>query len=170
MQMTWKELPLKVKIYIVLLSCLATPIALWALWQVFTVEYDNGWFVLFALTLITIPFVRYGLFYRSVNTITSIGDSFVLAIAMIFGAAPCLATTFANTLLISIIAPRPKVYPYRVVFNTASSILVAWIYSSVFHLVNRVVQFPVSCFLILVTSLVENGIELVEDLFLFLTF
>ena len=132
--MTWKELPLKVKIYIVFLTCVATPITLWAAWQIFTVEYNKGWIVLYVLTLLTIPFF---LFYRSVNTITSIGDAFIMAIAMIYGVAPCLATTFTNTLLISIIAPRPKVYAYRVVFNTSSTIIAAWIYSSVFKLVNQ---------------------------------
>jgi diguanylate cyclase (GGDEF)-like protein/putative nucleotidyltransferase with HDIG domain len=132
--MSWAELPVKLKAYIIFLACTASPISIWAAHDLFTNTYNTNWLILFCLTLFTIPFF---LFFRSANATLFIGDAFIMAIAMMYGAAPCLAATFCNTLLISIFAPRPKVYAYRIVFNTSSTILVAWLYSSAFELVRH---------------------------------
>jgi diguanylate cyclase (GGDEF)-like protein/putative nucleotidyltransferase with HDIG domain len=132
--MSWAELPAKLKAYIICLACIASPISIWAAHNLLTSTNDPVWLILFVLTLLTIPFF---LFFRSANATLFIGDAFIMAIAMIYGVAPCLAATFSNTLLISIFAPRPKVYAHRIVFNTSSTILVAWLYGSAFELIRH---------------------------------
>jgi diguanylate cyclase (GGDEF)-like protein/putative nucleotidyltransferase with HDIG domain len=128
--MSWIELPFKLKLYIVSLSSLATPIAVWAIWKLSTTHYDNGWLILAALALFTIPFF---VFLESASATMTIGDAYIMAIAMMYGVVPCLAATFCHTLLTSILASRPKIYAYRVIFNIASTTCVAWLYSSIFH-------------------------------------
>src|SRR5690606_4273294 len=126
--MSWSELPGKLKAYIVFLTLLATPIAIWATGELYVNAYDRSWLILAGLALATIPFF---LFFPSKNATVSIGDTYIMAIAMMYGIAPCLITTFCHTLLTSIFAPRPeRVHPYRVVFNISSTLCVAFLYSS----------------------------------------
>lgn len=133
--MDWAELPAKVKIYILLISSLALVIAAGAVFNLTSPTYDDrGWIVLTLLVLLTVPFY---LFVPSINTIVGIGDAYVMAIAMMYGIAPCIAATFLQTLIISICGQKPKRYAYKVVFNTASSICGAALYSSIFKLVNH---------------------------------
>jgi diguanylate cyclase (GGDEF)-like protein/putative nucleotidyltransferase with HDIG domain len=128
--MNWSELPIKLKAYIILLTAIAIPISAWAVWVLYTEPHDIFWFGLAILALITIPAF---LFVPSANTTLSVGDTYIMAIAMIYGIAPCIAATFFHVLLTSILAPRPKVHIYRVIFNTSSTICVAWLYSFFYH-------------------------------------
>jgi diguanylate cyclase (GGDEF)-like protein len=132
--MSWIELPAKLKAYILILTALATPIAIWASWELSTARYDSSWLILAALALFTVPLF---VFLETANATISIGDAYLMAIAMMYGVAPCLAATFFHTLLISIFARRPKVYAYRVIFNVSSTTCVAWLYSSMFHYLIR---------------------------------
>jgi len=60
-----------------------------------------------------------------------------MAIAMMYGVAPCIVATFGHTLAISIFARRrPRVPFYRVVFNTSSMVVGAWLYSSIYSAMN----------------------------------
>jgi diguanylate cyclase (GGDEF)-like protein/putative nucleotidyltransferase with HDIG domain len=128
--MSWIELPVKLKIYIVFLAALATPIAIWAIWKLSTTHYQINWLILGALALFTVPLY---VLLESANATITIGDAYILAIAMMYGVPPCIAATFCHTLLISLFARRPKIYSYRVIFNIASTTCVAWLYSSIFH-------------------------------------
>ncbi len=136
--MSWTELPLKLKVYIVLICLLAIPIAIWALWELLTVSaYQNkiaGYVVLIILALLTSPFFH---FYASAKASITIGDAYIMAIAMMYGTPPCLAATFLHTLVISIFAQKPKFYLHRAAFNIASTMVAAFLYSSVFHAINQ---------------------------------
>jgi diguanylate cyclase (GGDEF)-like protein/putative nucleotidyltransferase with HDIG domain len=133
--MNWVELPVKLKILILVLTCLAIPIAIMAGSELATGQHNSNWIVLLFLTVLTVPFF---LFLPSFNASISVGDAYIMAIAMIYGTAPCIATTFCHTLLISIFAKRPNFYMYRVVFNTSSTICVAWLCSTIFHALNPI--------------------------------
>ena len=132
--MSWKDLPSKLKVYIILLTGFAAPIIIWAAKQLLTVPYNSGWIVLTFLALLTVPFFQ---LLPSAKATISIGDTYIMAIAMLFGVAPCIAATFCHTLLISVFAQRPKVYAYRVVFNISSTIVGALLYGSVFQLMSQ---------------------------------
>lgn len=128
--MTWFELPRKLKAYIVLLACLAAPLLVWAIRELLITHYGSYWLVLAVFALATVPFF---LFVPSASTTVSIGDTYIMAIAMLYGVAPCLVATFCHSLLTSLLAQRPKVHLYRVVFNTASTICVSGLYSYIYH-------------------------------------
>jgi diguanylate cyclase (GGDEF)-like protein len=132
--MTWAELPAKLKAYISFLSCAATIIATWAVWDLLNNSHDSGLYLLVVLLAFTLPFY---LFLPSVNTAVGIGDAYIMAIAMIYGVAPCVVVTCVQTLFISLFARRAKRYLYRTIFNTASTVCGAWLYSSIYHAINK---------------------------------
>ncbi len=132
--MSWADLPSKLKAYIIFLSCLALPIAIWAGADLLSTPYDGGWIVLTLLTLVTVPAF---LLLPSSNASITVGDAYIMAIAMIYGIAPCILATLAHTFLISVLAQRPKKYVYRVVFNTASTVCAAFVYSLLYHALIR---------------------------------
>ena len=73
----------------------------------------------------------------SVNSIIGIGDAYIMAIAMLYGPAPCFLATFFHTLSASLFVPnRPKVYVHRVLLNTSSMVCGAWLYSNLYKLLN----------------------------------
>jgi diguanylate cyclase (GGDEF)-like protein/putative nucleotidyltransferase with HDIG domain len=132
--MNWQALPVKLKLYIVLVTAAAIPILTLATLDLLHTSYGNGWIVLTILTVLTVPFF---LFLPSVNTIVGIGDAYIIAVAMLFGPTPCILATLCHTLSASISVPnRPKVYLYRIVFNVSSMVCGAWIYSNLYHLLN----------------------------------
>jgi hypothetical protein len=122
--MSWAELPYKLKAYIIVLSCLALPTAIWAGWEVFSKPYNSGWIVLMILALVTVPFF---LHLPSFKASITVGDAYIMAIAMMYGIAPCIVATFCHTLLISVRAQRPKIYAHRVVFYKASKLFRAFL-------------------------------------------
>jgi diguanylate cyclase (GGDEF)-like protein len=132
--MTWAELSAKLKVYISLLSCAATVIATWAIWDLFKTHHDSGWIVFSVLIIFTIPFY---LFMPSVSTMVGIGDAYIMAIAMISGTAPCVIITFAQTFLISALARRPAKHFYKIIFNTSSTVCSAFLYSSIYHAISN---------------------------------
>lgn len=131
--MTWHELPAKLKSYIIFLSVFALPIIAYCAWDLCHKSYPIGWIVLTILTVITIPFYQ---LLPSVNTIVGIGDAYVMSIAMMYGSAPCVVATICHTIAASVFRPNRKIYAYRVIFNIASTVCCAWIYSSVYRLMN----------------------------------
>jgi diguanylate cyclase (GGDEF)-like protein/putative nucleotidyltransferase with HDIG domain len=132
--MTWAELPAKLKIFISFLAMIAFPIAVWAGWSVLNNDYDTAWIILAVLTLLTLIGFQY---LPSANTSISIGDAYLMAIAMMFGTAPCIITTFCHTLALCTIARKlsrkSQIPLYRVIFNISSEVCVACIYSNIFH-------------------------------------
>ena len=131
--MTWAELPVKLKAYILFLTCIATPVTIWAIWEVSQGSYNNYWMILTAVTLATVPFF---LFLPSVNATIGIGDAYIMAIAMIYGVAPCVVATFCHTLAISIFAKRPRIPLYRILFNSSSMVIGAYLYSRIYDAMN----------------------------------
>ncbi len=131
--MNWIDLPFKLKLYVIAVACLALPIIIWAGWQLATTPY-NGWLVLALLAFATVPFF---LFLPSFSATITIGDAYIMAIAMMYGVAPCIMATFICILLISVFAQRPKKHIYRIVFNTASTTCCAFLYSTIYQLMNR---------------------------------
>jgi diguanylate cyclase (GGDEF)-like protein/putative nucleotidyltransferase with HDIG domain len=131
--MTWSELPAKLKTFIICLNSLAMIIASWATWNLFATPHDSGWIVLTLFILLTVPFY---LFLPSANAMISIADAYIMAIAMMYGVAPCVMSTFFHTLAISI-SKRPRIYEYRILFNISSMVCGAWVYSTIYRLLNR---------------------------------
>jgi diguanylate cyclase (GGDEF)-like protein/putative nucleotidyltransferase with HDIG domain len=131
--MTWAELPAKLKIFISFLTIAAFPLMVWAVRDVLIGGYNSGWIVLAVLTLLTVIGFQY---LPSANATVSIGDAYIMAIAMIFGTAPCIIATFCHTILICF-TKKPRIPVYRIAFNTSSEICGAWIYSSIFHSMYR---------------------------------
>src|SRR5881396_243921 len=130
--MTWRELPNKLRIYIIVLAALAVPVISWSTWDVAHTPVSSGWIVLTVLTVLTVPFF---LFLPSANAIVGIGDAYVVAMAMMFGPSPCIIATLCHSLTASVLVPnRPKMY--RAVFNVSSMVCVAWIYSHTYKLIN----------------------------------
>jgi len=149
--MTSQDLPPKLKIYIALLTSVAVPIILFAGYDLFHHSYEKGWIVLAILTVLTVPFY---LLLPSVSTIVGIGDAYVMAVAMLYGTSPCIAATLCHTLAGSLLVPnRPKVYPHRVVFNVASTVTCAWIYSNVYTFLNPSLSKQVSEILLPIVAL-----------------
>ena len=97
--MSWAKLPIKLKIFISILTAFAIPIAFSAGWQLLSMPYNNGWIVLTVLALLTVPFFQ---LLPSVDATIGIGDAYIMAIAMMYGVAPCIAATFCHTLLASL--------------------------------------------------------------------
>jgi diguanylate cyclase (GGDEF)-like protein/putative nucleotidyltransferase with HDIG domain len=135
--MTWREQPRKLKLYVVLFNIVACPILVSAIWDVARGQYDSGWIILTILAVLTIPFY---LFLPSVNTVSLIGDAYMVSISMLYGSSPCVLATFCHSLTASLLAPKPpnqpKRYAYRMIFNLAGTVCCAWAYSHVYHLLN----------------------------------
>jgi diguanylate cyclase (GGDEF)-like protein/putative nucleotidyltransferase with HDIG domain len=135
----WRELPPKLRLYIVLLNALAVPIFVQAIWQLFHGQYDSGWIVLTALTVVTVPAFQ---LLQSEKTITLIGDAYVMAISMLYGPAPCIAATVCHTLVGSFYTGphserKREIHSYQVAFNVASTVCCAWAYSNVYRFLNH---------------------------------
>ena len=146
-----QNLPPRLKTYIALLTSVAVPIILYAGYDLFHHPYEKGWIVLAILTVLTVPFY---LLLPSVSTIVGIGDAYVMAVAMLYGTSPCIAATLCHTLAGSLLVPnRPKVYPHRVVFNVASTVTCAWIYSNVYAFLNPTLNKQVSEILLPIVAL-----------------
>ncbi|MBN1571007.1 MAG: HD domain-containing protein [Acidobacteria bacterium] len=129
--MNWAELPHKLKAYIVVMASLALPVLSWAVWELFNSGPINlVWLVFAATALITVP---YSHLFPSYNATITIGDTYIMAIAMMFGTAPCVIAMACYIFCISVFAKIPKVYTYRVIFNTATNICCALIYSSIYE-------------------------------------
>ena len=132
--MSWSDLPQKLKILIVALASISIPIVFHASSDLVYNPHASYWIVLTVLAVLTVPFF---LFLPSVNSIIGIGDAYIMAIAMLEGTSPCVIATLFHTITASIFAPnRPKVYAYRVVFNSSSMVCGAWLYSTLFSALN----------------------------------
>ncbi len=132
--MTWKALPTKLKIYIILLACSASPLLVYSATDLLRDPPNNvGWVVLTLLTVVTVPFY---FFIPSVSTITCIGDAYVMSIAMMYGTAPCVVATLCHSLCASLFVPNRKIPGYKVIFNISSTVCCAGLYSGVYELMN----------------------------------
>jgi diguanylate cyclase (GGDEF)-like protein/putative nucleotidyltransferase with HDIG domain len=131
--MNWAELPARLKVYLCAIALLAIPTVLWAGWKLHSDPVDNGWIVLTSLALITFPFFS---LLPTFNATITIGDAYLMAIAMLYGPAPCIIATSLYIFLISLRASRPKVLAYRVIFNTASTTCCALVYSRIYKALN----------------------------------
>ena len=135
--MTWAEFPNKLKIYLTSLSFLATAIIVWAIWNLFVHPYNYGWIIITVLIILTVPFFAVALSSTNTkNTLIGISDAYFMAIAMIYGIAPCIIASFLHTLAVSL-AKRPKVDKYKIIFNISSMTFSAWLYSSIYYLINQ---------------------------------
>ena len=145
--MDWSTLPTKLKLYILLVSATAVPVILWAGWDlVHSPPPTNDWIILAVLAAVTVPFF---LGLPSVNTAVLIGDAFIMAIAMMYGPAPCIIATFLHTLAASLLfRNRRKVYPHKLVFNVASTVCGSWMYSSIYLYLNPSLSSEVSRFIL----------------------
>lgn len=132
--MRWAELPAKLRIYILALSGLAFVIVCWSIRDLTVAPHDNYWIVITVLVIFTVPF---SLLLPSVSTAVGIGDTYIMAIGMMYGVSPCIVATGCQTLCISIFAKRPQKYPYKIVFNISSTICGAWLYSSIYNWLNN---------------------------------
>jgi diguanylate cyclase (GGDEF)-like protein/putative nucleotidyltransferase with HDIG domain len=136
--MNWAEIPFKLKSYIILLASLATPIFLWGVWRLCTDHYDDFGFVLLAVfALFTIVIF---LSLPHLKAAITVGDSYIMAIAMMYGLAPCVVATFIYILIVSIVSQKSqkqKVCAHRVIFNVASTTCGAWIYGSIYEAINQ---------------------------------
>ncbi len=132
--MHWADLPLKLKLLILSLTFISLPIASTALHAIFLDQLSVNWIILALLAVLTVPFF---LFFPSVSTLIGIGDSYIMAIAMMYGPSPCVVSTLFYILTASLFVPnRPKLYVHRTVFNIASMVCGAWLYSNVYRLLN----------------------------------
>jgi diguanylate cyclase (GGDEF)-like protein/putative nucleotidyltransferase with HDIG domain len=132
--MSWAELPAKLKVYILLLAVIASPILLWATWDLLANPHSNLWIALTVLALATVPLC---FLIPSFSATITIGDAYIMAIAMMYGISPCIIATFLHIFFISIFAQRPKVYAYKVVYNTSSTVCGAFIYSLIYQAMNH---------------------------------
>lgn len=128
--MNWAELPTKLKAYILFLALAALPVLARAVWELGTTPFEPRWLILTGFALITVPFF---LLFPSFNVAITVGDAYIMAIAMMYGVAPCVVATLLYTLIISLLSQKPRIYLYRVVFNTTSTVCVAWIYSTIYR-------------------------------------
>jgi len=128
---TWDNLPFKVKALIIGITLIALPIFIWSTWVLFADPPPLSWLILVALALGTVPFF---LALPSVNTYVGIGDSYVMAVAMLYGPTPCIIASVCHTLIA--LFCRRGVPPYKVLFNTSSMICGAWLYSNVYRFLN----------------------------------
>ncbi len=138
--MAWADLPSKLRLYIGLLVCSAIPILLWAGIKLSKGGYDSRWLILLAVALVTIFCFLHLPHFKAAITV---GDSYIMAIAMIYGTAPCVIGTFVYILIISIVSQKPKVYAHRVAFNVASTTCGAWIYSSIYQSIHQFSAKPI---------------------------
>jgi diguanylate cyclase (GGDEF)-like protein/putative nucleotidyltransferase with HDIG domain len=132
--MTWAELPVKIRLYIAFLSVIGSIIFAWSTLRVALHPQDNLWIALTVLALLSLPLT---LRLESVSSAIGIGDAYIMSIGMMYGTAPCIIATFLQISMISTFGQRPKKYLYKVVFNTACTICCAWLYSTIYHLINN---------------------------------
>lgn len=133
--MKWKELPAKLKTYIILLVSAATPILIFSIIDVSKNNYDSGWIILAILTILTVP--PFLVVFPSVSTIALIGDAYVMSIAMLYGCSPCIVATACHSTAASLLARnKQKKEFYRLAFNVSSTVFCAWAYSNVYRFLN----------------------------------
>ena len=133
--MTWKELPVRLKIYIILLSLASIPILSTSLDDVLRNNYDPGWIILTILAILTVP--PFLVVFRSVSTIALIGDAYVMSIAMLYGCSPCIVATAFHSAMASILArKKEQKHFYRLAFNVSSTVCCAWAYSNLYRFLN----------------------------------
>src|SRR5688572_32152660 len=132
--MKWTELPVRVRIYIIGLVLLATPIYVKAFREVVGGSYGYEWLILTAITLITVPLF---VFLPSVSTTVGIGDGFVISICMLYGPSPAILANTLYTMFQSLLLRhKHKVSIHRAVFNIAVAVLNVWLYSFVYFSLN----------------------------------
>jgi diguanylate cyclase (GGDEF)-like protein/putative nucleotidyltransferase with HDIG domain len=127
------DIPFRLKAYIIFLACSALPIVAWAGWKLCTQHYNPLWMVLAGLACVTIFFF---LNLPHLKAAVTIGDAYIMAIAMMYDIAPCVVANFIYILLISLVSQRQKAYAdkiHKIVFNVASTTCGAWLYSSIYQ-------------------------------------
>jgi diguanylate cyclase (GGDEF)-like protein/putative nucleotidyltransferase with HDIG domain len=133
--MSGAALPRRLKFLIGGLVALSIPILARAGWGLALSPAANfDWAILALLAIATVPFF---VFFPLVNSVLLIGDVYILAIAMLYGPGPCVIATFAHTLSATLIAAsRSKISWHKILFNTASTVCGAWLYSNVYLWLN----------------------------------
>lgn len=145
--MNWASLPRRLQVFILGLIASAIPITLVAWWQLFTSPpATNDWIFLAILAVFTVLF---SLLLPSVNTFVLIGDAYTIAIAMLYGPAPCIIATLCHTITATLLAAiRSRIYPHKVAFNSASTVCGAWLYSNIYLLLNPTLSREISDFVV----------------------
>jgi len=132
--MSWAELPVKLKLYIFCVASISVPVVAWAGWDLLARPQDVGWTV---LTLFAVLAVLFSLRLPSISATITVGDAYIMAIAMMYGVAPCVAATFLHTLLISVFRQGPRFYIHKAVFNTSSTMIAASVYSYIYQAMSK---------------------------------
>jgi hypothetical protein len=104
---------------------------------------DNGWTVLAALGIITVPFFVY---LPRIESIVLVGETYYMAIAMLYGPAACVVLTAIYALLFFLISRTFK--PCLIAFGFSVIVCDACLYSIIFQILSPATAYDLkSCLL-----------------------
>jgi len=128
----WSSLPIRVKIYIILVVTASSPIFLRTISLVISSPLDYPSLVLTALTLITVPIF---VLLPSVRSGVTIGDAYVMSICMMPNRyySAIMANMLYICFLTLLLKRRHNTPTHRIVLNIATAAINVWLYGIVFH-------------------------------------
>ena len=141
-QTTWAMLPRKLRILIIVLAAFAVVILCWSGWEFANHMPDHDWIVLAALAIVTFPFC---VWLPRTETIVTFGDTYLMAISLIYGPSSCIIATALYACLSLIYALRTA---NRFLFVFGFSVLVcdALIYSLAFQFIKPTAAHEISAY------------------------
>jgi hypothetical protein len=125
----FKSLPKKLQGLILILATASVLILCWSGWDVLHSSQDLRWIVLAALAVMTIPFT---LFLPTAEIMVSFGETYLMAIAMLYGPSHCVIT--AAFCALCFIGLNRFQGTFRNAFNFSGMVCDAFLYSTIYRL------------------------------------
>jgi hypothetical protein len=125
----FRSLPKKLQALIIILFTAAIIILCWSVSTLLHSPQDVRWIVIALLAIITVPFA---VFLPSTGTMLLLGDTYLMAIAIMYGSATCVIAT-AFYALVAVVLFR-FLGASASVFNFSLIVCDAFLYSSAYHI------------------------------------
>ena len=143
-QTTWAMLPRKIRILIIVLAAFAVVILCWSSWEFANHMPDHDWIVLAALAIVTFPFC---VWLPRTETIVTFGDTYLMAISLIYGPSICIVATALYACL-SLISALRTANRFLFVFGFSVLVCDALIYSLAFQFIKPTAAHEISAYLL----------------------
>jgi hypothetical protein len=123
-------IPTKLKALIVVLTAIAILIICWSGWDLTHQTRSTSWILFTLLAVITVPIT---VSLPTAATVVSLGDTYIMAVAMMHGTSACVVATACYAL--ATLLPLAKRLRFRaIVFNFSGMVCGAFLYSTAYHL------------------------------------
>jgi hypothetical protein len=143
-QTSWNALPKKLQILTVFLAVIAVFILCWSSWEFAAhMPTNNGWIILAMMALATFPFF---INLPQIETIVTFGETYFMAIALLYGPSTCVISTAIYALLF-LLASKPF-KPFLIVFGFSVLVCDAFLYSVVVRFIKPTAVHEISAYLL----------------------